>query len=80
MLGATVGHGNWTDDWTEEEPVFSVACPRHGADVLLGPDAIVAMVATAQGIAVRWRCTCGYTGLWWPGGTPRGEEYGARVA
>ncbi|MDP9387868.1 MAG: hypothetical protein M3Q48_08045 [Actinomycetota bacterium] len=60
--------------------MFSVACSRHGREVLLGPDAIVGMTSTAAGIAVRWRCTCGHTGVWWPRGTPRRDESRAAAA
>ncbi|MDP9071446.1 MAG: hypothetical protein M3N68_09225 [Actinomycetota bacterium] len=57
--------------------MFSVDCPRHGARVLLGPDAIVAVVAHPGGIAVRWRCTCGQTGVWTTG---RSEPWRGRLS
>lgn len=58
--------------------MFSQWCPRHAAEILLGADAIVGMTATPEGIAVRWRCTCGHTGVWWPRRTPPGYRYQAR--
>lgn len=52
-----------------EFAMFSVECPRHHARVLLGPEAIVAMVSgPGGGIEVHWRCTCGETGMWLTGG------------
>jgi hypothetical protein len=42
--------------------MFSVHCPRHGADVLLGTDNIERVINTTTGVALRWRCTCGATG------------------
>ena len=44
--------------------MFSVECARHGARVLLGPEAVVALVSGLDGIEVHWRCTCGHTGVW----------------
>lgn len=56
--------------------VFAVWCPRHRARVLLFVDSIVAMHATAQGITIGYRCTCGYEGVSVPAG-PVGEQPGA---
>ena len=47
--------------------MFSIQCPRHQARVLLGLDAITALVPTPEGIEVHWRCTCGQTGVWLTG-------------
>ena len=47
--------------------MFSVECPRHDGRVLLGPEAIVALVSAIDGIEVHWRCTCGQTGVWLTG-------------
>ena len=42
--------------------MFTVHCPTHGADVLLGPRAIESLSNTQGGVTVRWRCHCGTTG------------------
>ena len=45
--------------------MFSVQCPRHNARVLLGPEAVVALLSPPDGgIEVHWRCSCGETGVW----------------
>ncbi len=59
--------------------MFSVYCPRHEARVLLGPDAIVAVVSVPDGIAVHWRCTCGHRGVTLTG-AGRGPGRSRRVA
>jgi hypothetical protein len=42
--------------------MFTVHCPRHQSQVLLGPRAIEALVETTDGIALHWRCRCGARG------------------
>ncbi len=42
--------------------MFSVHCPRHGADVLLSERRIEALVHRDDGIDVRWVCWCGARG------------------
>jgi hypothetical protein len=42
--------------------MFSIHCPNHQTEILLGPRAIEAMVDTAEGIALHWRCHCGARG------------------
>ena len=44
--------------------MFSVDCPGHAARVLLGPEAIVALISGPHGMELHWRCTCGRTGVW----------------
>ena len=58
--------------------MFSVYCPTHDARVLLGTDHITAIVNTATGPVVEWRCTCGTTGSVAIRGGPSGEP--ARAA
>ena len=43
--------------------MFSVYCSWHEAEVLLGAHAIEAIHKDDKGFAVRWRCTCGNTGI-----------------
>lgn len=43
--------------------MFSVHCPRHGAEVLLGSTNIEALRNTDAGIVVHWRCRCGARGV-----------------
>ena len=43
--------------------MFSVYCSWHEAQVLLGAHAIEAIHRDSKGISVRWRCTCGNTGV-----------------
>lgn len=42
--------------------MFTVHCPRHGREVLLGPRSIEAIANEAGGPVVRWRCHCGARG------------------
>lgn len=42
--------------------MLSVHCPRHGANVLLGDRAIERIENHADGMTLRWRCTCGERG------------------
>ena len=58
-------------DWSPA--VFSVDCPGHAARVLLGPEAIVALISGPDGMAVHWKCTCGRTGVWRTGARTVGE-------
>lgn len=45
--------------------MFSVQCPRHDARVLLGPEAVVALLSPpGGGVELHWLCTCGQTGVW----------------
>ena len=43
--------------------MFSIHCPSHQTQILLGPRAIEALVDTAEGIELHWRCHCGATGV-----------------
>ena len=43
--------------------MFAIDCPRHQAKVLLGPRAVEQLVNTEDGVALRWRCHCGATGV-----------------
>ena len=54
--------------------MFSVYCSRHGTEVLLGPNDIEAMHRDDNGFSVRWRCTCGNTGVDRIGGAARRER------
>ena len=42
--------------------MFSIHCPNHQTQILLGPRAIEALVDTADGIELHWRCHCGARG------------------
>jgi len=42
--------------------MFSIHCPSHQTRILLGPRAIEALVDTADGIELHWRCHCGARG------------------
>jgi len=47
--------------------MFSVSCPRHGRDVLLGPSHILSLEpAPDGGFTIGYRCSCGYEGHWPP--------------
>jgi hypothetical protein len=43
--------------------MFRIHCPRHGADILLGPRRITAIHNSPSGVEVHWRCYCGTTGV-----------------
>ena len=43
--------------------MFSVICSGHGRRVLLDESAITLLVNGEDGIAMRWRCTCGTEGV-----------------
>jgi hypothetical protein len=43
--------------------MFSVYCPKHGARVLLSVDNILALINDPDGVRLRWRCSCGQTGI-----------------
>jgi len=43
--------------------MFSIQCPRHGGRVLLFAENIEAVVNTASGVEIHWRCTCDETGI-----------------
>lgn len=43
--------------------MFSVYCPGHGGEVLLGPDNIEALAGSPSGLRLYWRCSCGQTGI-----------------
>lgn len=47
--------------------MFSVHCPRHDSDVLLGERHIESLRNTATGIEVRWTCSCGHRGIFTTG-------------
>jgi hypothetical protein len=42
--------------------VFTVHCPNHRAEVLLGTRSITAVRNHRKGVEVDWRCRCGATG------------------
>jgi hypothetical protein len=44
--------------------VFDVFCPRHRARVLLSTRNLENVRNTERGIEVRFRCHCGYRGMW----------------
>jgi hypothetical protein len=46
----------------EDEPMFSIHCPSHGSNVLLGRRR-VRVVNTTDGVALVWRCICGHEGV-----------------
>lgn len=60
--------------------MFSVRCPRHERVVLLGPSDILSVGPPLPegGLAIGYRCTCGYEGRWPP--APCGEESPERMA
>jgi hypothetical protein len=43
--------------------MFSVHCPRHGHEVLLGHRQIQAIEGSGDGLVVRWVCWCGHHGV-----------------
>jgi hypothetical protein len=67
--------------------MFSVHCPRHRREVLLGPSDLLSLSPnTDGGFTIGYRCTCGYEGEWplsncqepWPEGL--GAPPGHRAA
>jgi len=42
--------------------MFSVHCPKHGHEVLLGERRIESLHNSDAGIEVRWLCYCGHRG------------------
>jgi hypothetical protein len=45
--------------------MFSVPCPRHGREVLLGPTDVVSIGPGPDGgFIIGYRCTCGHEGRW----------------
>jgi hypothetical protein len=46
--------------------MFAPYCPVHGSRVLLSLDDIERLEHTSNGIAVHYRCLCGYRGVWNP--------------
>ncbi len=47
--------------------MFSTYCPSHGGVVLMSTRNIEELVNTESGIALRYRCSCGYHGTWHAG-------------
>lgn len=43
--------------------MFSVHCPRHGQEVLLGHRQILAIDGSGDDLAVHWVCWCGHRGV-----------------
>jgi hypothetical protein len=43
--------------------MFSVHCPRHGHEVLLGHRQILAIEGSGEALVVRWVCWCGHNGV-----------------
>ena len=43
--------------------MFSVHCPRHRSNVLLGLDAIQRIEHGPDGLTIAYRCTCGHEGV-----------------
>jgi hypothetical protein len=43
--------------------MFSVYCPGHGSQVLLGHRNIVRIVNGEDGIHLHWQCRCGTNGV-----------------
>jgi hypothetical protein len=44
------------------DDMFSVHCPRHGQEVLLGHRQILAIDGSGDDLVVRWVCWCGHRG------------------
>ena len=42
--------------------MFSVHCPRHGSEVLLGNNRIRGIERSGDRLTVRWECYCGHRG------------------
>ena len=51
--------------------MFSVYCPRHQSEVLLGYRGIERVVNADDGIHVHWKCFCGERGSTHTGVPPR---------
>jgi hypothetical protein len=43
--------------------MFSFQCPRHGAEVLIWPSDVDAVVNTPDGIDTYFHCGCGFRGV-----------------
>lgn len=50
--------------------MFDLYCPDHGSRVLLFSRDIQDIRNTPEGIAVDYRCFCGYRGVWHTGRKP----------
>ena len=42
--------------------MFTVHCPRHGHEVLLGHRQLVGIDGEGESLTVRWVCWCGHRG------------------
>lgn len=51
--------------------MFSVYCPRHGHDVLLGHRQILGIEGSGDRLTVHWVCWCGHQGTQQSGGRPQ---------
>lgn len=60
--------------------MFAVFCPRHRRSVLLSTADIERLENRDDGIAVHFRCTCGYRGLWLTGAAAERRAIEERVA
>jgi hypothetical protein len=59
--------------------MFSVRCPRHGREVLLGPSDILSLGPDPDGgFTIGYRCSCGYEGEWPPSNCE--ESWNERMA
>ncbi|HEY3141151.1 MAG TPA: hypothetical protein VGJ86_08475 [Acidimicrobiales bacterium] len=50
--------------------MFSVHCPRHGHDVLLGHRQIRGIEGSGSDLTLRWVCWCGQRGDYRPHRSP----------
>ena len=57
---------HWTDGESEGGVMFDVYCPRHGSRVMLTTRRIQRLDNDCEGLSVRFRCWCGYEGVWRP--------------
>ena len=53
--------------------MFSVHCPRHGHEVLLGHRQILGIAGRGPDLTVRWVCWCGHEGVYHPQARPAGN-------
>lgn len=60
--------------------MFAVFCPRHRRSVLLSTSQIERLEHGGDGIAVHFRCTCGYRGVWRTGAAAQRVATDERVA